>query len=57
MPFDQAPQRREQKRERIFVFAIRARDLKAVIVDAAVAGVISVRDAEDLIAEYGLRHL
>lgn len=56
MPFDQAPQPRKRKRERVFVFAIPAMDLKTVIVDAALAGVISQRDAEDLIIEYGLRH-
>lgn len=56
MPFDQAPQPRKRERERLFVFAIRAPDLKAVIVDAALAGIISARDAEDLIVEYGLRH-
>ncbi len=54
MPLDQAPVRRE--RERIFIFAIRAPDLKRVIVDAALAGVITPREAEDLIAEHGLRH-
>ena len=35
---------------------IRAPDLKSVIVDAALAGILSQRDAEDLIQEYGLRH-
>lgn len=56
MPFDQAPQEPRRQRERVFLFAIRAPDLKSVIVDAALAGILSQRDAEDLIQEYGLRH-
>lgn len=33
-----------------------APDLKTVIVDAALAGQLTTREAEDLISEYGLRH-
>ena len=33
-----------------------APELKAVIVDAGLAGIYSVRDTEDLISFYGLRH-
>lgn len=56
MPFDQTPEDHPPRRERVFIFAIRAPELKAVIVDAALAGQITEREAEDLIAEYGLRH-
>lgn len=36
--------------------ALKAPDLKALIVDAALAGYLTTIDAEDLISFYGLRH-
>lgn len=56
MPFDQAPQERGRERDRVSQFIDRAPEMKAFIVDAALVGIISAREAEDLIAEYGLRH-
>jgi len=53
MPFDNPPPTpRPERRRRI---RLPKSTLKAVIVDAALSGLISTRDAEDLIAEYGLR--
>ena len=55
MPFDAAPSC-EPRRERLIVFAVKAPDLKTVIVDCALAGTITTAEAEDLISEHGLRH-
>ena len=51
---DERKARKRQAAER--ELCLPASDLKTVIVDAALAGVISAREAEDLISEYGLRH-
>lgn len=56
MPFDQAPQNLGREHERAYPFALKAPELKTIIVDAALSGIISGREAEDLISEYGLRH-
>jgi hypothetical protein len=38
------------------LFAVKAKDLKAVIIDAYLAGKLSHADLEDLFQEYGLHH-
>lgn len=53
MPFDQAPPQRPRKQNRP---SVSASALKVAIVDAALAGIITAREAEDLIAELRLRH-
>ncbi len=54
MPFDNppTPPSRPERRRRII---LPKATLKTIIVNAALAGLISTRDAEDLIAFYGLR--
>jgi hypothetical protein len=60
MPFDGAFVRPEHPRrngsDRMVLFAVKAKDLKAVIINAYLAGTLSRADVEDLFQEYGLHH-
>jgi hypothetical protein len=48
------PPRGRPRRERVFVFVVKAPDLKRVIMDAFFDGFIGGQHVEDLIREYGL---
>jgi hypothetical protein len=56
MPFDGLPQERPRRdrHARVILMAVRAPDLKTVIIDAYLAGRLAAADVEDLFEQYGL---
>ena len=56
MPFDGIRRVDPPRPERVIVFAVRAPDLKAVIMDCYFEGRLAKDDVEDLIGQYGLHH-